>query len=192
MTDTQAVYAARAQRAYAAMQRRFALRDGLYRRDGLLHPPGAASHLWPFARAFVATLDLAGVSAELLDGFDADAAIAQRLRALERYWDPGGDRPAYSSDVLGTRFGGDRYYDDNAWVGLALVQLERMRPDSGWLTGPVNCFGSPWPAGTSGPTCPVREACSGCSRAAEPGRQTTIATPSQTPPMPNWGSTSRS
>jgi hypothetical protein len=128
-----ATYAARAEQAYVAMQRQFWTGDGLYRRDGRLHWPGAAAHLWPFARALVATLDLAGVSADLVKGFDADAAIGQHLQALERYWDPTGDAPAYSSDILGTRLRGERYYDDNAWVGLALVQLERLRPGAGSL-----------------------------------------------------------
>jgi hypothetical protein len=122
------VYAGRAERAYAAMQRRFCRRDGLYRRDGLPRPPRAAAHLWPFARAVVATLDLAGVPPALVPEFDADAAIAQRLASLERYWDPRGAAPAYASDVRRSRFGGDRYYDDNAWVGLALIQHQRMRP----------------------------------------------------------------
>ncbi len=115
------------------MQHRFCAADGLYRRDGWWrHLPGAA-HLWPFVRAFVATLDLSGVDGGLIKGFEADAAIAQRLTALERYWDRTGEPAAYSSDVIGTRVGGDRYYDDNAWVGLALVQLERMRPGTGLL-----------------------------------------------------------
>ncbi len=126
-------YAARAAQAYDVMQRRFCAAEGLYRRDGLWrHLPGAA-HLWPFARAFVATLDLSGVDPGLISGFDADAAIAERLAALERYWDRTSELSAYSSDVIGTRVGGDRYYDDNAWVGLALVQLERMRPGTGLL-----------------------------------------------------------
>lgn len=115
------------------MQHAFARHDGRYRRDGRLHPPGAVAHLWPFARAMVATLDLAGIRGDLVEGFDADAAINLRLVNLERYWDPRGAAPAYASDPPGTPFGGDRYYDDNAWVGLALVQLERMRPGRGCL-----------------------------------------------------------
>ncbi|MGI9184406.1 MAG: glycoside hydrolase family 76 protein [Solirubrobacteraceae bacterium] len=121
-------YAARALRAYQAMQRRFADRDGVYRQRGRWHWPGAAEHLWPATRALVATLDLAGAGPTA--DFDADAAIAQQLATLARYWEP----PAYSSDPIGARFGGDRYYDDNAWVGLALIQLERMRP--GTALGP--------------------------------------------------------
>lgn len=131
--ETPGVYAARAARAYAAMLRRFRTRDVLYRRDGKLRLPGTAAHLWPFSRALVATLDLAGIADDLTADIDADAAVAASLKALERYWDPSGDPPAYSSDVRGAGLGGDRYYDDNAWVGLALVQLERMRLGSGYL-----------------------------------------------------------
>ena len=127
------LYARRAARAFAAMEARFRKRSGLYRRDGRLHLPWTAAHLWPFARAIVATLDLAGVDRELVEGVDVEQAIARSLGALERYWDPSGELPAYSSDVRGTRIGGDRYHDDNAWVGLALIQHERLRPGSGSL-----------------------------------------------------------
>jgi hypothetical protein len=133
--DGPEVYGARAARAYAAMQARFRKPGGLYRRDGRFHLPGTAAHVWPFARAMVATLDLAGIGAGLTGDFDfdADAEIADRLRALERYYAPDGEYPAYDSDPIGTRFGGDRYYDDNAWIGLALIELERLRPGSGHL-----------------------------------------------------------
>lgn len=127
------LYAARAARAYLAMQRSFRARSGAYRRDGWVHLPGAVAHLWPFARALVATLDLAGIGDGLTEGFDPDAEIADRLRTLDRYWDPARDPSAYASDPPASRIGGDRYFDDNAWVGLALIELERLRPGSGWL-----------------------------------------------------------
>ncbi len=131
--DGPEVYAARATRAYAAMQAGFRKPGGLYRRDGRFHLPWTAAHVWPFARAMVATLDLAGIGAGLTGDFDADAEISDRLQALERYYEPDGDYPAYDSDPVGTRFGGDRYYDDNAWIGLAFVELERLRPGAGHL-----------------------------------------------------------
>jgi hypothetical protein len=123
--------AARALRAYVAMRRHFLRRDGLYRRDGRPRLPGAAAHLWPTARAFAAAVDLLGIPADRRGGFDADSAVSAHLRALEAYWDGTAELPSYASDVIGSRFGGDRYYDDNAWVGLALVQLERLRPGHG-------------------------------------------------------------
>ncbi|HEY2007064.1 MAG TPA: hypothetical protein VGG87_11475, partial [Solirubrobacteraceae bacterium] len=82
-----AEYAARALRAHAAMERRFRRRDGLYRRPGWLGRLGVIEHLWPAARAFMATIDLSGVRAELVSGLDAGQALARDLRGLERYWD---------------------------------------------------------------------------------------------------------
>jgi hypothetical protein len=122
------------------MQIRFRTSGLTYRRDGLLHRPWTAAHLWPFARALVATLDLSGVRDGPPAGFDADAGIAEHLQALQRYWDVSRGVSAYSSDLPGTRPRGDRYYDDNAWVGLALVQLERMRPASGQLGRAADLF----------------------------------------------------
>lgn len=135
-----AVYAERAARAHAAMQRHFWTRRGIYRRDGLPRPPRAAAHLWPFIRALVATLDLTGIPAPLRPPTTGDDALAAALQALERYWEPQGAAPAYASDVVGARWGGDRYHDDNAWVGLALVQLERMRPGAGRLSRAAQLF----------------------------------------------------
>jgi predicted alpha-1,6-mannanase (GH76 family) len=125
------VHASRAIRAYAAMRRHFVRGDGLYRRDGLPRVPRAPAHLWPTSRALAGAVDLLGLPNSLLIGFDAEAAVTAHLRALESYWDDAAELPAYASDVIGSRFGGDRYYDDNAWVGLALVELERLRPGRG-------------------------------------------------------------
>ncbi|MGA9858932.1 MAG: glycoside hydrolase family 76 protein [Solirubrobacteraceae bacterium] len=130
---TAALWAERALIAHDAMRRQFGRSGGLYGRDGRLHLPGAVAHLWPFERALVATLDVAGVPAGLRAGFDVDHAVTRDLGALERYWRPERRPPGYSSDARHTRFGGDVYYDDNAWAGLALIQLERLRPGGGWL-----------------------------------------------------------
>jgi Glycosyl hydrolase family 76 len=110
------------------MESRLRRRDGVYRRPGWLGRLGWAEHLWPVARACAATLDVAGMPPPLIHGFDAPEAIARDLRGFERYWVSTGPRPAYASDPHRTPLGGDRYYDDNAWVGLSLVQLERQMP----------------------------------------------------------------
>lgn len=90
----------------------------------------SAAHLWPFSQALIATILIAAIEDELTPPFAGKDAIDAHLAELERYWQGDGLPPAYSSDVAGSRLGGDRYYDDNAWVGLALVLLERVRP--GW------------------------------------------------------------
>jgi hypothetical protein len=121
----------RAAEAYQLMLHRFRKGDGLYRYDE--GPPvRTAAQLWPFARAFVATLDLAGI-APPPGGLDLNQLISEHLQALERYWDPAGPRPAYCADIGGASRRGDRYYDDNAWVGLALIELERVHPGAGML-----------------------------------------------------------
>jgi hypothetical protein len=133
------LYADRAARAYQTMLRRFRRGDGLYRYDE--GPPiRRAAQLWPFARALVATLDVAGIGSVLPGGLDMDRLISEHLRVLERYWDPAGPRPAYSSEITGARRRRDRYYDDNAWVGLALIELERLRPGSGMLDRAEDLF----------------------------------------------------
>jgi Glycosyl hydrolase family 76 len=123
----------RALHAYAAMRARWQMSSGLYRRHGQIPISRSAAHLWPFSQAFVATLLLAGIDPRLTADFDSEATIAADLAALEHYWRPDQTPPAYGSDIRGSRAGGDRYYDDNAWIGLALVLLERLRPGSGQL-----------------------------------------------------------
>src|SRR5579884_2717412 len=107
------VHVQRAVRAYQAMLQSFRRGDGSYRYDE--GPPiRSAAQLWPFARGFVATLDVAGIGSGLPAELDMDSLISGHLQVLERYWDPVGPRPAYCSDVNGPSRRGDRYYDDNA------------------------------------------------------------------------------
>jgi hypothetical protein len=130
--DDRQLQAQRATAAYQTMLDRFRKRDGAYRYDE--GPPiRTTAQLWPFARVLVATLDVSGIGQGLAPDLDADRLISEHLDVLERYWDPAGPRPAYCSDVGGPARRGDRYYDDNAWVGLALVELERLRSGSGLL-----------------------------------------------------------
>jgi hypothetical protein len=145
-------YAERAAQAYQNMLSRLRKRDGLYRYDEGL-PVRAAAQLWPFARALVATLDVAGIGSGLPGSLDINGLIDEHLDTLERYWDPAGPRPAYCSDISGASRRGDRYYDDNAWVGLALVQHERLRPGSGSLDRAQDLFQfavSGWDQGQGG------------------------------------------
>lgn len=129
----QRLYASRAVLAYRAMLRRFRKRSLMYRYDE--GPPllRSGAQLWPFSRALMATLDLTGIPGEATAELDPQARLAEHLKVLEYYWDPSGPQAAYCSSVTGAKRRGDRYYDDNAWVGLALIELERLRPDSGWL-----------------------------------------------------------
>lgn len=81
----------------------------------------AYATLWPFSQAAVSEL----LAAELLSGDPETApAVAAGLGdRFEGYLDAAATPPGYSASLqppLGT---GDRkFYDDNAWVGLALLQ----------------------------------------------------------------------
>jgi hypothetical protein len=54
-------------------------------------------------------------------------AVHDRLDGLRRYWDGRSQPPGYDSYV---RFrlggGGDKFYDDNEWVGLELLRIHHL------------------------------------------------------------------
>jgi uncharacterized protein YyaL (SSP411 family) len=55
------------------------------------------------------------------------------LEAGERYWNPTG--PTAGFDVLpGPPYPNDRYYDDNAWMVMALVESYEITGERRWLT----------------------------------------------------------
>jgi|CZKG01.1.fsa_nt_gi hypothetical protein len=129
-TSLQRENAKRALTAYDAMQAHFYVNDGtsLYYEAPRGEGAKAYAALWPFTRALAATLDLEGVERALLPGFNSYRAMVDRLAGLGHYWDAHGNPAAYDSDVTPPHgHGGDKYYDDNAWVGLALVQHDRLR-----------------------------------------------------------------
>ena len=134
------LYAGRAAEAHEAMLDRFRKRDGMYKYDQGPSLLRSGAQLWPFGRALAATLDVAGIDPAMTGNSDAGSDIEDHLRILERYWDPAGPQPAYCSDVTGASRRGDRYYDDNAWIGLALVQLERMHPGLGPIERAAQLF----------------------------------------------------
>lgn len=124
----------RAVLAYNAMQQTFAVNAGalqLYRETSPARPTANPySFLWAFEEATKATLFMAGLSQV---GSSYAAAVDARQAAREAYWEPSVSvglvgRPAYASYVrppLGQ--GGDKYFDDNTWVALDLIQHHRMR-----------------------------------------------------------------
>ncbi len=122
------VSAERAVAVYAAMQAAFYVDDGssLYRETA---PAGGNryAYLWPFSRALIGTLALAGIDSDLCTGLDCLSAVKDRVIGLSRYWDGRVRIPAYDSYAVAPYGGGgDKYHDDNAWLSLALVQLYRM------------------------------------------------------------------
>lgn len=114
---------------------------------GLFGPKGLVrrsfEHLWPFANAWSALCTLATVPGRA-EVVEAAAAMLGGLMHYQRGGPapgqeadaggaglPGGDGPvAFESSVVPPLgHGGDVFYDDNAWVGLALVALSDLTGD---------------------------------------------------------------
>nr|WP_298990629.1 GH92 family glycosyl hydrolase [uncultured Pseudokineococcus sp.] len=130
--------AADAQEAYAAMQEHLLAgdRSGLYAE----RVPARAgdrpySFEWPFSQAHVAALDLTGLAGEAGEAYADD--LARHGDAQELYWDAAGSAtglPGYDSYPHAPYGdGGDLFYDDNLWVGLAMVQQHLMTGDEAAL-----------------------------------------------------------
>ena len=110
------------------------------------------SYLWPFSRALVGTATLAGVPPNLLGGASYQAAAQDRLTGLSRYWS-GAGYDSYPPAPYGK--GGDKYYDDAAWVGLATAQYYAISGNTTALADAENAFGFVYPGGwDSNPTSP--------------------------------------
>jgi hypothetical protein len=118
----------RALLALRALDRHFPAGPELLR-EGIPYLPGENPYAynWPLVRAWAALLDVAGMPGA---GAEPLAAAGRLGASLERYWDARGNPPGYTSYVvppLGP--GGDKFYDDNAWAGLAHVQHHRLTGD---------------------------------------------------------------
>jgi hypothetical protein len=124
----QQLWAGRAQAAYDALQNHFySDKTGLYYEMFPASSPTAYAGLWPFSRVLVGTMAMSGIPSQFLGGRRYTADVEDRLAELSRYHDTAVNPAGYDGRVLapaGT--GGDKYYDDAAWIGLALVQHHRM------------------------------------------------------------------
>jgi hypothetical protein len=143
------IYRQRAIDSYAAMQRAYYLpSDGLYRGSPY-------SDAWAYSQAMAATISVAALPG-LHRQYRSD--LVARLQGLHYYADPTDPQPAgYESAVappLGT--GGDRFNDDNNWIGIELVRLYHINRDPSLLAAADQIFQmvvSQWQADPSQP-CP--------------------------------------
>jgi hypothetical protein len=125
---TQRADAARARAAFASMQHYFHLPGGrlfkgTYPRYGR-HP---YSLVWPFSQALAATVSLAAASD---GGHVYRAALSDDLGGLGLYWKTTAPAPGYAEyPVAPLGPGGARYYDDNDWIGLALIRAHGLLGD---------------------------------------------------------------
>ncbi len=115
--------------SYTALQRYFyQATPQLYRETYPYTSGNPYAYHWPFGQAVAATVDMAKLP---VVGGQYHSQLRDRLAGLERYWNTTISPPAYDSYVrppLGG--GGDRFYDDNEWAGLELVNIHRMTGDA--------------------------------------------------------------
>jgi hypothetical protein len=140
----------RAVATYDAMQQYFYTNNGsnLYT-ENYPQSGNAYSYLWPFSRALAGTIALSGVPLTLIASNPAD--VSDRLVGLTRYWDAGSTPPGYDSYPLAPYGGGgDKYYDDAAWVGLATAQNYNLTGDPTSLSDAKNVFNFVYPGGWGG------------------------------------------
>jgi rhamnogalacturonyl hydrolase YesR len=124
------LYTDRAIAAYDVMQA-FLYRSRLFDNEAtLLYVPDALQHdshpysfVWPFSLAMAGTIDLYSLPSA---GTSYLSDIHDRVLGADAYWD-GRCFEAYVMPPLGP--GGNRYWDDNAWLGLNLVRVYRITGD---------------------------------------------------------------
>lgn len=106
----------RARATLASIERHFQTDDGRFLE---VYPSSAGAYatLWPRSQLEVGEL--------LVSALSSEGVAPASLAAFEPYWDALGSPPGYSASVSGDR----KFFDDNAWTGLALVQAYRLTGD---------------------------------------------------------------
>ncbi|HEY8454791.1 MAG TPA: glycoside hydrolase family 76 protein [Actinopolymorphaceae bacterium] len=122
-----AKYSRRARHSYAALQRYFYdPQTSFYLEEYPRTGGNPWSYVWPFSQAMIATQDMAGLPAI---GHRYVDDVADRYTALEAYWNFETDPPGYDSYLRPPAgHGGDKFYDDNEWIALGLIQRHYMTP----------------------------------------------------------------
>lgn len=113
-------YARRAKTSYDAMQANFYDPDtGFYLEQYPYVDGNPYSYVWEFSQAMVATQMMAGIPGV---GPAYRPQVADRFRALEAYWNSDTDPVGYDSYLRPPYGGGgDKFYDDNEWIGLSFL-----------------------------------------------------------------------
>lgn len=114
---------------WESIQRAFLVDNGLYAEHA---PPRdddrTYSYLWPFS----AVLSAANARARLKDDEPSKVALRRTIEAADAYFDTDADPPGYDSYVVADG-GGDKYYDDNQWLGIDFVYAFRTLGDDAYL-----------------------------------------------------------
>jgi predicted alpha-1,6-mannanase (GH76 family) len=131
--------AARAQASYQALNKYFETgQQGLLLEEYPNHQQNPYSYVWPYSQAAIAAENLAGIPGA---GRQAAKEAERRLDAYELYWNATTTPKGYDSYLrppLGQ--GGDKFYDDNEWIGLQLIQHYQRTGDRSSLARAKEIF----------------------------------------------------
>jgi hypothetical protein len=131
--------AARAQASYQALNKYFEVgQQGLLLEEYPNHQQNPYSYVWPYSQAAIAAENLAGIPGA---GRKADQEAQRKLEAYELYWNDTTTPKGYDSYLrppLG--HGGDKFYDDNEWIGLHLIQHYQRTGDRSSLARAKEIF----------------------------------------------------
>jgi hypothetical protein len=94
------------------------------------------AYLFPFSQALAATTAMAGIPAYRSQ---LRIAVKEVAAGLRWYWNKRSRPPGYESGAL-VSGGGEKFYDDNEWVGLQLLRSYRMLGDRALLSRAIEVF----------------------------------------------------
>lgn len=114
---------------WQTIQTHYATDSGLYRPYyPAQHGDNPYCYLWPWG----AVVSAVNMRAAALKTPEADAILREHLAAQEQYNHAPGQQEGYDSYVV-SQGGGDRFYDDNMWLGIDAVYAGRHLQDEQYL-----------------------------------------------------------
>jgi Glycosyl hydrolase family 76 len=131
-----AVDAERALVTYTAMQQHYYLPWHRLYRGEETESAQEYAYLFPFSQALAATSALAGIPSLQSQYVPA---VQEHLAGLRWYWNRRSKPPGYESGALASG-GGEKFYDDNEWVGLQFVRGYRMTGNRTMLAKAIELF----------------------------------------------------
>ena len=118
-------YRRRAVAAYDALRKFFRDPDtGYYLEEYPRVSENPWCYVWPYSQAMIAGQCMAGIPGI---GPRYRRYVERDYRVLEDYWNAETDPPGYDSYLRPPHGqGGDKFYDDNEWIALGLLQRHQM------------------------------------------------------------------
>jgi hypothetical protein len=135
---SQSINQLRAEQSFSALLDAFEQPGGTRFKEYASPAPGDPpdAFLWPYLGVVSAA---AALSRHPERGSTYLQTLMHLLTGLEEYWDKAGSPPGYDSTHRNLG-GGQKYYDDNEWAGLAFLDVFELTGKREHLLRAVDCF----------------------------------------------------